>query len=39
MTEHCCAWAFSRCDELDCFLVAVCGFLITVASLVTEHRL
>jgi len=38
--DLCCfAWAFSSCDELGQFLVAVNGLLILVASLVVEHRL
>ena len=36
---HCCAWAFSSCGEWGLLFVAVRGLLITVASLVVEHRL
>ena len=36
---HCCAWAFSSCGERGLLLVAVCGLLTAVASLVVEHRL
>ena len=30
---HCCAWAFSSCDEWGLFFIAVHGLLIAVASL------
>ena len=36
---HCCAWAFSSCGERGILFIAVCGLLIAVASLVTEHGL
>ena len=36
---RCCAQAFSSCDEGGLLLVAVCGLLIAVASLVVEHGL
>ena len=36
---HCCAQAFSSCDEWRLLFVVVCGLLIAVASLVVEHRL
>ena len=36
---RCCARAFSSCGERGLLFVAVCGFLITVASLVVEHGL
>ena len=36
---RCCARAFSSCGEWGLLLVAVCGLLIVVASLVVEHRL
>ena len=36
---HCCAQAFSSCDERGLLFVAVHGLLIAVASLVVEHRL
>ena len=36
---HCCAQAFSSCSEQWLLFVAVRGLLITVASLVVEHRL
>ena len=35
----CCMRAFSSCGEWGLLFVAVRGFLITVASLVVEHRL
>ena len=35
----CCARAFSSCGELELLFVAVCRFLVAVASLVAEHRL
>ena len=35
----CCTRAFSSCGERGLLFVAVCGLLITVASLVAEHRL
>ena len=38
-TLGCCARAFSRCGEWGLLLVAVCGLLIAVASLVAEHGL
>ena len=34
----CCPWAFSSCAERGLLIVAVCGLLIAVASLVAEHR-
>ena len=34
-----CPWAFSSCGERGLLLVAVCGLLIVVASLVAEHGL
>ena len=34
----CCVQAFSSCGERGLLLVAVCGPLIAVASLVAEHR-
>ena len=36
---RCCARAFSSCSEQGLLFVAVCRFLIVVASLVVEHRL
>ena len=36
---HSCKRAFSSCGERGYSLVAVCGFLIVVASLVLAHRL
>ena len=36
---HCCARAFSSCSERGLLFVVVRGLLITVASLVVEHRL
>ena len=36
---RCCTWDFSSCGERGLHLVAVCGLLIEVASLVAEHRL
>ena len=36
---HCCMWAFSSCGERWLLFVAVCRLLISVASLVVEHRL
>ena len=36
---RCCARAFSSCSEQGLLLVAVCGLLIVMASLVVEHRL
>ena len=37
---HCCAWTFFSCSEQGLLLlVVVCGLIIAVASLVTEHRL
>ena len=36
---HCCAWAFSSCDERGPLFVVVRGLLIAVASLVAEHGL
>ena len=36
---HCCAQAFSSCGEWGLVLVAVCGLLLVVVSLVAEHRL
>ena len=36
---HCCTWSFSSCGEQELLFVAVCGFLITVASLIVEHGL
>ena len=35
----CCARAFSSCGERGLFFVMVRGLLISVASLVAEHRL
>ena len=35
----CCARAFSSCSEQGLLLVAACGLLIAVASLVAEHGL
>ena len=35
----CCVQAFSRRGEQGLLLLAVCGLLIVVASLVVEHRL
>ena len=35
----CCARVFSRCGEQGLLFVVVWGFLIAVASLVSEHRL
>ena len=34
----CCAWAFSSCSERGLLFVAVCGLLITVASLCRRAR-
>ena len=34
-----CMWAFSGCGEHGLLFVAVCGFLIAVASLFAKHRL
>ena len=36
---RCCTWAFSSYGEWGLLFVAVCGLLIVVASLVTEHGL
>ena len=36
---HCCTWALSSCGEQGPLLVAVCGPLIAVVSLVAEHGL
>ena len=36
---HCCARAFSSCNERGLLFVAVHGLLIAVASLVVEHGL
>ena len=36
---HCCAWAFSSCDERGLLFVAVRGLLIAVSSLAAEHGL
>ena len=36
---RCCTRAFSSCGERGLLLVAVCGLLIAVASLVVEHGL
>ena len=36
---HCCARAFSSCDERGLLFDAVCRLLIAVASLVAEHGL
>ena len=36
---HCCARAFSSCNKLGLFFIAVHGLLIAVASLAAEHRL
>ena len=36
---RCCVRAFSSCGEQGLLSVVVCGLLIAVASLVTEHRL
>ena len=36
---RCCTQAFSSCGERGLLFVAVCGLLITVASLVVEHWL
>ena len=36
---RCCARAFCSCGERGLLLVAVCGFLIAVVSLVVEHGL
>ena len=36
---HCCAQAFSSCGERGLLFIAVHGLLISVASLVAEHRL
>ena len=36
---RCCAQAFSSCGERGLLLVAMCGLLIAVASLVLEHGL
>ena len=35
----CFAWAFSSCGERGLLFVVVCGLLIAVASLVSEHGL
>ena len=35
---HCCARAFSSCDERGLLFGEVRGLLIAVASLVAEHR-
>ena len=35
----CCAQAFSSCGERGLLFVAVCGFLIVVASLVVDYGL
>ena len=34
---HFCAQAFSSCGEWGLLLIAVCGLLIEMASLVVEH--
>ena len=34
-----CVWAFSSCSKRGLLFIAVCGFLIVVASLVVEHGL
>ena len=34
---HCCVQAFSSCGEWGLLLIAVCGLLIEMASLVVEH--
>ena len=31
---HCCLWAFSSCSEQGLLFIAVCRFIIVVASLV-----
>ena len=36
---HCCAWAFSSCNERGLLFIAVRGLLIAVASLVAKHGL
>ena len=36
---RCCAWAFSSCGKWGLLFVAVCGLLIAVASLASEHGL
>ena len=36
---HCCTQAFSSCSEQKLLLVAVCGLLIAVDSLVVEQGL
>ena len=36
---HCCAWAFSSCGERGPLFIAVCWFLIAVASPAAEHWL
>ena len=36
---HCCPQAFFSCGVQGLLFVAVCGLLIEVASLVTEHGL
>ena len=36
---HCCAQAFSSCNEQGLLFVVVHGLLIAVASLVAEHKL
>ena len=36
---RCCARAFSSCGERGLLFVVVRGLLITVASLIVEHRL
>ena len=36
---HCCAWAFSSCDERGFLFIVVRGILVVVASLVAEHGL
>ena len=35
---HCCAWAFSSCDEQGLLFIAVCRLLIVVASLCCGAR-
>ena len=35
----CCTWAFSTWGDLGLLFIAMCGLLIAVASLVTEHGL
>ena len=34
---HCCVQAFSGCGEWGLLLIAVCGLLFEMASLVVEH--